>query len=196
MKINIATTAELLPRFFRLLAQGFIVPTQAGCSIKDLLCEQLGIEKEYLDNRIQTLFLDGKPVDNVEKAYLQNDATLALSAAMPGLVGATFRKGGKYAAMRDTISYSVETAIKGRGEAQVKLKLFNMVLKELGPIFLENGVWICNEKFREFLSRNLEDLKAACSCIHLNDQKIDIVKLEGMDWKGSDVFLQVKTEKI
>jgi len=195
MKIYIVTTGGLLPRFFKLLEQGFMVTTQAGCSIKDLLCKQLGIDEEYLDSRIQTLFLDGKPVDHVAKAYIQNDATLALSGAMPGLVGATFRKGGTYAAMRNTISYSADTARKGRGEARVKLKFFNMVLKELGPIFLENGVWIRNEKFREFLSRNLEDLKAACSCIQLSDQKIDIVKLEGMDWKGSDVFLQVKTEK-
>jgi len=91
MKLCIVITDELLPRFFKLLEQGFFVTTTTGCSIKDLLCKQLSIDEEYLDKRIQTLFLDGKPVDKVEKAYLHNEATLALSGAMPGLVGATLR---------------------------------------------------------------------------------------------------------
>ncbi len=195
MKIYIVTTNELLPKFFKLLEQGFIVKTQAGCSIKDLLCEQLQIEEEYLDKRIQTLFLNGKAVDNAERAYIQDNATLALSAAMPGLVGATFRKGGTYAAMRNTISYNAEISNKDKGEARVKLKLFNMVLKELGPLFLTNGVWIRQEKFDEFLSRYLKEIKAACSLIHLNDEKVDIVKLEQMNLKNTEIFLQVRSEK-
>ena len=195
MKIYIVTTEAFLPRFFTLLEQGFIVKTRAGCSIKDLLCDQLGIEKEYLDNRIQTLFLDGKPVDQVAKAYLPNDATLALSAAMPGLVGATFRKGGTFAAMRNTISYNAETSSKGRGETRVKLKLFNMVLKELGPIFLENGVWIRKDKLNEFLSLNLKDLKTACSSVDMNDQKIDVSRLAEIDWTDPEVYLKIRAEK-
>ena len=192
--ICITTTEAFLPRFFKLLEQGFIVTTQAGCSIKNLLCDHLEIDEEYLDNRIQTLFLDGQPVDDVRKAYLQNEATLALSAAMPGLVGATFRKGGAYAALRNTISYNAEVSGTGQGEARIKLKLFNMVLKELGPIFLQNGVWIRIDKFREFLTRNLEDLKISDASIQLNDQKIDIDTLAGVEWKGSGVNLQVRIE--
>ena len=193
MKIHIVITREMLPRFFQLLERGFVVKTQAGCSIKRLLCEQLGIEEEYLDKRIQTLFLDGQPVDDVERAFLENDATLALSAAMPGLVGATFRKGGTYAAMRNTISYNPETAPKGHGEARVNLKLFNMVLRELGPIFLENGVWIAKDSFNQFLSRNLNDLQPACSEVKMDDQKIGIGQLADMDWKNPEIFLKVTT---
>jgi hypothetical protein len=195
MKINIVTTKALLPRFLKLLEQGFFVKTQAGCSIKDLLCEQLQIEEEYLDKRIQTLFLNGKAVDDVERAYLQDDATLALSAAMPGLVGATFRKGGNLAPMRNSISYDAGISIKGEGEARAKLKLFNMVLKELGPIFLANGVWIQNDKFNEFLDRYLKDVKAACSLFQLDGENVDIAKLENLNLKNSKVFLQVTSEK-
>jgi hypothetical protein len=195
MKIYMIVTSELLPRFFKLLEQGFIVITQTGCSIKDLLYKQLQIEEEYLDKRIQTLFLNGKAVDNAETAYIQDNATLALSAAMPGLVGATFRKGGTYAAMRNTISYNAEIPDKDKGEARVKLKLFNMVLKELGPIFLTNGVWIRKEKFNEFLSRYLKEIRAAGSLIHLNDKKVDIDKLEQMNLKNTEIFLQVTSEE-
>ena len=195
MKINIVTTRELLPRFLKLLEQGFFVKTQAGCSIKDLLCEQLQVEEEYLDKRIQTLFLNGKAVDDVERAYLQDDATLALSAAMPGLVGATFRKGGNLAPMRNTISYDAGISIKGTGVARAKLKLFNMVLKELGPIFLANGVWIHKDKFNKFLARNLTEIKAACSLFQLDGENVDIAKLEEMNPKNEEILLQVTSEK-
>ncbi|MCK4988597.1 MAG: hypothetical protein KAS40_23840 [Desulfobacterales bacterium] len=195
MKIYIVTTGELLPRFFKLLEQGFIVKTQAGCSIKDLLCEKLGIDEEYLANRIQTLFLDGKPVDNVEKAYIQNDATLAISGAMPGLVGATFRKGGALSAMRHTISYKDDLSPTRHKETTVKLKLFNIVLKDLGSIFLESGIRISDDKFKEFLSRNLEDLKAACISIHLNDEKTNVAGLLEMNWENKQVLLQVTSEE-
>lgn len=195
MKINVVTTSQLLPRFLKLLEQGFFVKTQAGCSIKDLLCEQLQIEEEYLDKRIQTLFLNGKAVDDVERAYLQDNATLALSAAMPGLVGATFRKGGTFAPMRNTISYDAGISIKGEGEAWAKLKLFNMVLKELGPIFLANGVWIHKDKFNKFLAKYLTEIKAACSLFQLDGENVDISSLENLNWKNSKVFIQVTAEE-
>lgn len=195
MKINIVTTSRLLPRFFKLLEQGFFVRTKADCSIKDLLCEQLQIEEEYLDKRIQTLFLNGKAVDDVERVYLQDNATLALSAAMPGLVGATFRKGGTFAPMRNTISYDAGISIKGEGEAWIKLKLFNVVLKELGPNFLANGVWIHNNKFNGFLARYLTEIKEACSLFQLDGENVDIFILENLNWKNSKVFLQITAEE-
>jgi hypothetical protein len=188
-------TSELLPRFLKLLEQGFFVKTQAGCSIKDLLCEQLKIEEEYLDKRIQTLFLNGKAVDEVETAYLQDNATLALSAAMPGLVGATFRKGGTFAPMRNTISHDAGISIKGKGEARAKLKLFNLVLKELGPIFLANGVWIPEDKFNEFIARYLKEIKAACSLFQLDGESVDIAKFEEMKGKNTEIFLQVTSDR-
>jgi hypothetical protein len=195
MKIWMIVTSELLPRFLKLLEQGFFVKTQAGCSIKDLLCEQLKIEEEYLDNRIQTLFLNGKAVDDVETAYLQDDATLALSAAMPGLVGATFRKGGTFAPMRNTISHDAGILIKGQGEARAKLKLFNMVLKELGPIFLANGVWIPKDTFNEFIARYLKEIKAACSLFERDGQSVDIAKFEEINPNTKEIFLQITSEK-
>ena len=195
MKINIVITAESLPRFFKLLEQGFIVTTQAGCSIKNLLCKQLGIDEAYLDKRIQTLFLDGKPVDKVEKAYLHNDATLALSGAMPGLVGATLRKGGTFAAMRNTISYNDEASVNASGKARVKLKLFNMVLKELGPVFLKSGIWIHSHNFSDFISHNLLDLKPACDSVDLDGQKMNIAALAKMTWDDTELFLKVTSEK-
>ena len=64
-------------------------------------------------------------------------AWLALSAAMPGLVGATLRRGGTYAAMRAAITRAAERgAAAAREEPLVRVKLFNLLIDELGPLLL------------------------------------------------------------
>jgi len=70
-----------------------------GCSIRDLLCGQLALQDEYLDNRIHTFFLNGKAVDDVDSTLVTGGAVLALSSAMPGIMGDCLRKGGLYALM-------------------------------------------------------------------------------------------------
>ena len=185
--------SELLSRFFYLLQQGFVVTTQPGYSIKDFLCEQMGIDENYLKNRIQTLFLNGMPVDDVENAYIQNNATLALSGAMPGLVGALLRSGGALAAMRNTISYTGGPVPTQKSEIRVKIKLFNLILKELGPLFLGNGVLMPTEKFQDFLLRHLVDLKKACSFVQLDDRHIEVAELQDITYTEAEIFLQVKS---
>jgi len=114
---------------------------------------------------------------------------------MPGLVGATFRKGGRYASFRSTISHS-ETGNSGvKGDGEIVLKLFNMVAKELGPAFLQKGIIIEGKRFQDLMLRNLEGLKAACNSIHLNDAAIDITRLKEMEWEDREVFLQVRSEE-
>jgi len=193
--LKFAVKAGLPELFLKLIEPGFKLKIKTGMTIRELLCGQLGVSGDYLDSRIQTIFLDGKAVDDVDSAWVHQDSRIALSAAMPGLVGATFRKGGRYAALRSSISYS-KTKMPGvSGEGKITLKLFNMVAKELAPVFLQKGVIIDGNAFQNFVSDNLEDLKAACSSIHLNDQKISVSRLKELKWAGRELFLQVTSEK-
>ncbi len=195
LHVCLSIEADLISRFLKLLERGFSLNIKASLSIRELLCDQLGISEKYVDRRIQTIFLDGKPVDNVDTAWVENGSRLALSAAMPGLVGATFRKGGFYASLRDTISYKKTENSITKGAGKIILKLFNMVAKELGPEFLEKGIRIEGNSFQNFVMRNEDDLKAACSWIHLNNALIDVAGLSKMNWESQEVFLQVKWEK-
>jgi len=185
----------LISNFLKLLEGGFTLKIKTGVSIRELLCRHLGIPEDYFNNRIQTIFLDGMPVDNVDAAWVENNSRLALSAAMPGLVGATFRKGGLYASLRSTISYSKTRNSGVGGEGKITLKLFNMVARELGPEFLKKGVIIDGKTFQNFVSDNLEDLKTACSSIHLNDTKISATRLKELKWADREVLLQITPEK-
>ena len=193
--LRICVDAVLVPRFLKLLERGFKVKIAASLSIRELLCDHFSISGEYVDNRIQTIFLDGMPVDNVDTAWIENGSKLALSAAMPGLVGATFRKGGFYAPLRETISYTKTENSISKGAGEIILKLFNMIAKELGPKLLAAGIRIEGNAFQNFVLRNSADLRTACTSIHLNDTEIDVARLKEMKWEDQEVFVQVTSEK-
>jgi hypothetical protein len=189
--ICMTITAESVSRFFSLLSAGFSVIAKAGCSINDLLSQEFGIPEAYIDDRIQTIFLNGKAVDDSKSATLQDGATLALSAAMPGMVGSTFRKEGVFAGMRSQISHVTGPSGHHDRQIEVKLKLFNLIAKELGPVFLQKGVIIQGDLFQNFALRYSLDLKAACISIHLNDEKTNVAGLLETNWENKQVFLQV-----
>jgi hypothetical protein len=194
-QIRMTVTRESVSRFFSLLSAGFLVVGKAGCSINDLLSQEFGVSEAYINDRIQTIFLNGKAVDDSKSATLQDGAALALSAAMPGMVGSTFRKGGVFAGMRSQISHVTDSSVNHDSQIKVKLKLFNLIAKELGPAFLQKGIIIEGERFQNFALRFSEDLKAAGISIHLNNEKTNVAGLLEMNWENKQVFLQVTSEK-
>jgi len=126
--------------FFPLLQQGVTVPATVGCTLKSLLCDQFVIPVDYVTERITTIFLDNRPVDDLERTIIQDGSRVTLSAAMPGLVGATMRRGGFYAALRQGISYVTGSGAAAGKSGTVRLKLFNLLLAELGPLVLARGL--------------------------------------------------------
>jgi hypothetical protein len=122
-----------------LFQQGIRVEIETGCTVKALLMEQWGLPQDYVMGRISTLFLNGKPVDDMEAAIVRDGAVLALSSAMPGLVGAVMRRGGYYASLRGGITYHETAAGASRRSGTITVKLFNLLIRELGPAFLAQG---------------------------------------------------------
>jgi hypothetical protein len=194
-RLSLLVKAELVPIFFQLLGQGFKVNVQTGGSVKELLCNQLGIDEDYLSERIQTIFLNYKVVDDVNSAIVTEGSVLALSGAMPGLVGAMLRSGGYYAAMRSQISHEKNKPTSRLKKGKITLKLWNLVVKELGPTFLQNGILLEGEALQEFIERQLDDLKIKCLAVELNDKPVEIDSFRKVDWKTKLVFLQVKSEQ-
>ena len=194
--LSMQVSPKLIPLFFQLLGQGFSVNIHSGVTVKDLLCKQLGIHKDYLDQRIQTIFLNAKVVDDVNTAIVAEGATLALSGAMPGLVGAILRGGGYYAAMRNQLSHRESQTSSQVQSAKITLKLMNIVAKELGPIFLQRGIRLNGQTLREFIERRMDDLKAGCMVCELDHKPIEFTSLTGIDWSADMVLLQVYSEAL
>jgi hypothetical protein len=155
-------TPSKLRIFHFLLQQGLRIETPVGGSVQDFLVRQLGLNPEVIDKNIQTVFLNGKVVDDLDSAFLTDGASLALSGALPGLVGATMRRGGFYASLRNSISFQGGSGLPGSQKGQIVLKLFNILLKDLGPRILENGFMIEESKLLDFLKWNESKLADEC----------------------------------
>lgn len=129
--------------FSPVFGMGVGIPIPIGITLKQLLCSQLQMPEAYLENRIQTILVNGHAVDQVDRLALADGDVIALSAAMPGLAGAILRKGGALSPMRAAISQAPSEAHRSiQDQGIVKLKLFNMVAKEMGPLLLAGGIWL------------------------------------------------------
>jgi hypothetical protein len=95
---------SLVSRFLLLLQRGVRMRRRVGCSVEGFLKDQLGVGSKTIE-KIQSIMLDGKAVDDIGSAVIHDGSTLALSAALPGLVGATLRRGSRYASFRSGITY-------------------------------------------------------------------------------------------
>ncbi len=194
-RLSLIVKAELVPIFFQMLGQGFKVNAQIGCSVKELICNQLGIHEDYLTERIQTIFLNAKVVDDVKSAIVNEGSVLALSGAMPGLAGAILRSGGIYAGMRSQISHDRNKLPSQSKNGQITLKLWNLVVKELGRTFLDRGIWVRGEELQSFIKRYWETLRAGCIGAELDGKSATVDHLQTTTWKFDLVFLQVIANK-
>jgi hypothetical protein len=191
-KISLTVKPDRMSLFSSLLGQGFTLNIRTGISVRDLLCRQIGVSDDYLDQRIQTIFLDGKVVDNVDTAVIRKGSTLALSAAMPGLAGAVLRRGGAYAAMRSQISHKNNTTDVSDENGTVMLKLFNLVALELGSMFLKQGIWIDGKNLENFFQRVPDFFWDGCLTAEIDGISLDVRKISLMEWKQKQAFLKLK----
>lgn len=182
--------------FFPILAKGFVVKTKVGCSVQELICRHLGLDTDYLEHRIETIFLDGKAVDNVEDAVVGQDATLALSAAMPGLAGATLRRGGAYASMRHQITHQDCPKNPMVTDGKIVLKLFNLVAKDIGSRFLTQGIWVNGKDLMRFFRKAPKHFWEGCRAVQIDGIDGSVEKLFHIEWEDRLVFLKLICETV
>lgn len=168
----IVVNESLVARFLLILQRGFMIKTRVGRSIQEFLRKEMSLPDDTIE-RIQSVFLDGRPVDDLGSALMRDGSTLALSAAMPGLVGATMRRGGKYSLFRGSITYREGGVACEAEEGMVRLKLFNLLLDELGPVFLRKGVLVAPSDLAEFLGGQSADFWHGCRFVALNGVPVE-----------------------
>lgn len=171
-RLCLVMTEDRVSTLFLILQQGFLLKAHVGCSLNMFLTQQIGLSPEYIMEKIQTIFLDGRPVDDLNGAIIKDGSHLALSAAMPGLVGAAMRRGGIYSTLRDSITYQETENPCVLKEGTVHIKLFNLLMKDLGPHFLKTGVFIPSSDLADFLSTRTEAFWLGCKGISLNEKPL------------------------
>jgi hypothetical protein len=137
-----------------LLQAGFRLEALVGCTLREFLCIEMEICGDYANKRIQTIFIDGKAVDDFDTAHVVVGTSLALSGAMPGLVGAVMRRGGTLGGLRDSITYRHLDELRADNvQGVVAIRLYNFIAEELAHIFLRRGIMVEPAKVRAFLAR-------------------------------------------
>ena len=140
-------TLELLaapgtvPVFATVLQAGINITAPSGENLASFLGRLPGFTREYIIDDIQTIFLNGTAVDDLQTPLTGGNPVLALSAAMPGLAGAIFRKNSFHAALRTAVN-EIQTASRDQETVIVTLKLFNSIARDRGPALLAGGVRI------------------------------------------------------
>lgn len=124
-----------------LLRTGVGVAIPCALSVRSLLCDLLGLDPGFVEQRVATLFLNNSPVDDLDATLVSPGDTLALAAAMPGVAGMTMRRNSPIKTMRADITCARTAAEAGPDPAgTVTLKLFNFIALEAGPALLAQGV--------------------------------------------------------
>lgn len=147
-----------------------------GSFLGDFLLE-IGFPDEYIEKRVQTIFLDGKTIDDPRTEVLRPGAAIALSAALPGLAGAMFRRKSPVSALRTRTADLAEHLGDEGGSGFVLLKLFNLVAEEMGPLLMQKGIFIRGRDLAEEFTRRWDVLAETVSEARLDGEPIELASL-------------------
>lgn len=187
--------ADSMPVFFPLLQEGVKIQTDLGCSVNQFLIETLHISSNYIEDRIPTILLNGKAIEDLDAAILESNAVLALSSAMPGLVGATLRRGGHLSSMRSGITYQEDTIKETSPRGTITVKFFNALIRELGPKLLSQGFAMLSEHLVTLLHRIFGPLSEICAQGTIDDQEVAVTDLleNNLLADTEEIYFQIKT---
>lgn len=148
-QLDVRTPADSILPYTTLLQTGILVESKPLPTVGEFLCSLPGFTSQYIHERIETIFLNGLPVDDLETIIVGSAPILAISAAMPGLAGAIFRKNGFHAALRTSINNDSSDEAQSSEHLMILLKFFNMIVSERGETILHDGCLMkCNSVLR------------------------------------------------
>ncbi len=178
-------------RLLAIFQMGVYLKTRAGLPLARVL-EEAGFPRKYLEENVQTVFLDGSAIDDLDCAIVEVGSVIALSAAMPGLAGAILRKGSPISALRSKTSPKMDTHSASDTMYALRLKLFNTIANEMGPGLLHRGILVKRQDWQDFLSNRrklLEDavLEAELDAVPISPAEL----LGGKPIRSTYIVLQI-----
>ncbi len=150
--LRLTVVRDALPLFTTVLQSGIEIKTSHGQTLAKFLNTFPGFTAGYLADTVQTIFLNGTAVDDLALPLTGKKPVLALSAAMPGLAGAIFRRNSFHSALR-TETKSLQSEEKQQKSTTVTLKLFNSIARDRGEYFLQGGFCMQADLLAAFLAK-------------------------------------------
>lgn len=183
--LSLVLAEEQMARLFLLLQNGFFVEARVGCTIENFFLEQLRLSPDYIQARIQGIFLDGKPADHIDTAIIRDGARLTLSGTMPGLAGMALRR-GPLAVFRHGITHRETGDYNYTGEGFVELKLLNLLMKGMGPGLFSRGIYVQSSDLAEYLRTLPPEFWQDCKTIALDGRHISPAVMQNGEWLGDE----------
>jgi hypothetical protein len=144
-----------------LLQKGFFLAGRSGMTVCEFLVESVGYDRSVIDEQVRTIFLNSRPVDDIDNAHLHEGARLALGSAMPGLVGICMGRDNPYKSFRSGIAAGEDSSRPDEREViRVFVKVFSTLAVDTGDGILGRGIMLDAGVLREFLERNAANLIA------------------------------------
>lgn len=162
------------------------VAADIGDSMMNFLTQRLEFDAEYIDAQVKTIFINGKPVDDLDAANIPAHARIALGAVAPGVAGMTMARNSPISGMRSGITYQNAEPVQKITEGTVTLLLFNAIMEDKGLQILKKGVTIPAGK----LERAVEEVPESISAASLDDTSISAAEL--LEWIRKNPQLHVQ----
>lgn len=168
-QLTIDLTPETLTGFASLLQHGILFPVNQPVPLVPFLLSLPGFTGDYIEKTVQTIFVDGIAADSLDRD-LTAGSTLALSAAMPGLAGAIFRRQGIHGSLRSRPEKQEKSG--GTAAGILTLKLFNSIATDRIQDLLTDGVLVSGKAFHDFAGMR-ESLFQPPVMVHYEGQRAD-----------------------
>lgn len=170
------------------------ITARDGASMADFMVRDLGLTPEFVEQNVQTVFLNCSPVDDFATARIHDGSVVALSAALPGLVGAVMRKSGFLASLRQGITKGAEPGVKETGTpVTVRVKAFNLLREPLARLFFRKGVLLPMREAGELLRSLPESFWNGCAGVEIRGERFDPRRYE-LGLPESDAMLLLLAE--
>lgn len=171
--LRLTLSPEDVNGFASLLQHGILVPVDQPVALIPFLLLLPGFTAGYIENTVQTIFINGVAADSLDRS-LPAGSTLALSAAMPGLAGAIFRRQGVHGSLRSQPVAKAEPSAPACGF--ITLKLFNSIAVDRINDLLTQGVLVTGKTFHDFAAKR-EHLFRPPAELSLADQTLEYAEL-------------------
>ena len=145
--LTLTVPPQTLAGFASLLQHGILFPVDRPVAMVPFLLSLPGFTAEYIEKTVQTIFIDGVAADSLDRDLAAGN-TLALSAAMPGLAGAIFRRQGLHGSLRSRPENTKKPGSPASGF--LTLKLFNSIATDRVHDLLSPGVLVTGKACHEF----------------------------------------------
>lgn len=194
-RLELLIPAATTKKYTTLLQNGILVERNVPTPVGELLASLPGFTMQYIRERIETIFLNGLPVDDLETIITGPSPVLAISAVMPGLAGAIFRKNSFHAALRTSTSDSLADRSQSTEKIIIRLKFFNIIATEKGATILHNGCLMRSESVLKFINYR-RNLFSHLLSLRYDDKPISLDDLGSLLLTSKTVFLRIQEDHV